>query len=400
MPRQSERQALLDDLASARLDLQLARYQDLIRIAADVVNASDSSLDSDSDLSDANSSDFESNSSEMSIDSVSDRTVDSLWSLLATSDSGFTLPLALNQQIFTFENTITALVDEVEKSRYLSSHYKVPRAPQLQLLEEWALNNDLKRFRRKLRVDPEVFANLVQKIENHPIFINNSNNPQLPVPVQLAVFLNGVGHYGNGAATDDIAEWAGVSVGTVYNCYRRVMVAILQHHDNAIHFDPMELEDQEQREQAKKWVESRSCMEWRGGFLCVDGSPFNLFQKPGWHGEGFFDRKSRYSLSAQVSAVPCVSFKFIVMYSNRLLSFPTTSALSTMSLECLGVFMTQMHSHVLGFIVTQRHSLVRMSGFGPTRPIHPYLGVLYLLNGRAQHQCHPGRKPSIKLYQR
>ena len=198
----------------------------------------------------------------------------------------------MNQQIFTFENTIAALIDEVEKSRYLSSRYKVPRAPQLQLLKEWALNNNLKRFRCKLRVDPEVFTNLVQKIENHPIFINNSNNPQLPIPVQLSIFLNGVGHYGNGAATDDIAEWAGVSVGTVYNCYRHVMVAILQHHDNAIHFDPMELEDQEQREQAKKWVESRSCMEWRGGFLCVDGSPFNLFQKPGWHREGFFDRKS------------------------------------------------------------------------------------------------------------
>ncbi|KIK18447.1 hypothetical protein PISMIDRAFT_80684, partial [Pisolithus microcarpus 441] len=50
----------------------------------------------------------------------------------------------------------------------------------------------------------------------------------------------------------------------------------------------------------KNWVESRSCPGWRGGFLCVDGSPINLFQKPGWHGEGFFDRKSRYSLSAQV----------------------------------------------------------------------------------------------------
>ena len=179
------------------------------------------------------------------------------------------------------------------------------------------------------------------------------------------------------------------------------MVAILQHHDNTIHFDPMELEDQEQREQAKKWVESHSCMEWRGGFLCVDGSPFNLFQKPGWHGEGFFDRKSQYSLSAQVSAVTCLCLLQIYRnVSNRLLSFPTISTLSTMSLECLGVFMTQMHSHVLGFIVTQRHSLVLMSGFGLTQPIHPYLGALYLLNGHAQHPCHPGRKPSIKLYQR
>ncbi|KIK15369.1 hypothetical protein PISMIDRAFT_115267 [Pisolithus microcarpus 441] len=37
-----------------------------------------------------------------------------------------------------------------------------------------------------------------------------------------------------------------------------------------------------------------------GGFLHVNGSPFNLFQKPGWHGRGFFNCKSQYLLSAQV----------------------------------------------------------------------------------------------------
>ncbi|KIK22918.1 hypothetical protein PISMIDRAFT_80752, partial [Pisolithus microcarpus 441] len=59
-------------------------------------------------------------------------------------------------------------------------------------------------------------------------------------------------------------------------------------------------EDQEEWDQAKSWVESRTCPEWRGGFLCIEKSPFNLFQKPGWHGEGFFDCKSCYSLSVQV----------------------------------------------------------------------------------------------------
>ena len=38
--------------------------------------------------------------------------------------------------------------------------------------------------------------------------------------------------------------------------------------------------------------------------MCVDGTAFNLFQKPGWHGEGFFDRKSNYSLSNQVCDLP------------------------------------------------------------------------------------------------
>ncbi|KIK12923.1 hypothetical protein PISMIDRAFT_119986 [Pisolithus microcarpus 441] len=240
----------------------------------------------------------------LSDSSLSDFTVDTLLSLLETSEASFIAGLTLSHQILTFENTIVALTDEVEKSHYLAARTKAPRAPQLQLLEEWCLNNDLKKFHCKLCVDPDVFTSLVRKLENHPIFSNNSHNPQLPVSVQLAIFLNGVGHYGNGATTEDVAEWAGVSIGTVYNCYRQVMIALLQLHDDVIHFDPMEPEDQQERDRVKQWVKSCSCPEWRGGFMCVNGSPFNLFQKPGWHGEGFYDRKSRYSLSAQVVILP------------------------------------------------------------------------------------------------
>ncbi|KIK12767.1 hypothetical protein PISMIDRAFT_120291 [Pisolithus microcarpus 441] len=230
--------------------------------------------------------------------------VDTLLSLLETSEASFIAGLTLSHQILTFKNTIVALTDEVEKLCYLAAHTKAPHAPQLQLLEEWCLNNNLKKFRRKLCVDPDVFTSLIRKLENHPVFSNNSHNPQLPVLVQLTIFLNGVSHYGNGATTEDITEWAGVLIGTVYNCYHRVMIALLQLHSDIIHFDPMEPEDQQEWDQVKQWVESRSCPEWRGGFMCVDGSPFNLFQKPGWHGEGFYDHKSHYLLSAQVIILP------------------------------------------------------------------------------------------------
>ncbi|KIM64650.1 hypothetical protein SCLCIDRAFT_114801 [Scleroderma citrinum Foug A] len=124
------------------------------------------------------------------------------------------------------------------------------------------------------------------------------------MPIQLAIFLNAAGHYGNASTTEDLAEWAGVSVSTVYNCFCHVMITVLQHHDDTIHFDPMEAKDQEEIHRAKVWVERKGCFDWRNGFLCVDGSPFNLFQKPGWHGEGFYDRKSRYSLSSQVVIMP------------------------------------------------------------------------------------------------
>jgi len=204
-----------------------------------------------------------------------------------------------------FESLITVLHDEVEKSCYLAdwSRMQPPQAPQLQLLEEWSLEGDIPWFCRKLCVVPEVFVGIIQCIEGHPVFMNASNNPQLPVPIQLAIFLNAAGHYGNASTTEDLAEWAGVSIGTVYNCFRHVMITILQHHNDAIHFDPMEARDQGEIWHAKVWVENKGCFDWWNRFLCMDGSPFNLFQKPGWHGEGFYDRKSQYSLLSQVSIV-------------------------------------------------------------------------------------------------
>ncbi|KAG2069352.1 hypothetical protein BDR04DRAFT_1128883 [Suillus decipiens] len=206
-------------------------------------------------------------------------------------------PLAMDQRFFgQFVDAVCALHDEVERSRVLNHRIKLSQALQLHLLSEWALHAPEK-FHRKLRVSPDVFDALVNRIKEHPIFYNNSNNPQLPIPIQLAIFLNAIGHYGNAATREDLADWAGVSIGTIYNCWKR-------HHDDAIHYDPLDREDQNERKRAKQWVEERTCREWRNGFLCVDGTPFNLYQKPGWHGEGFFDKNSNYSLSAQVIIFP------------------------------------------------------------------------------------------------
>ncbi|KAG2337360.1 hypothetical protein BDR05DRAFT_859444, partial [Suillus weaverae] len=120
-----------------------------------------------------------------------------------------------------------------------------------------------------------------------------SNNSQLPITIQLTVFLNGIGHYGNAATTEDIADWAGVSVETVYNCYKHMMIMILQLHDQAIHFDLLNLRA------GKTYVEKRTCPEWCSGFLCADGTSSPLYEKLSWHKAGFFDKNSNYSLTDQ-----------------------------------------------------------------------------------------------------
>ncbi|KIJ61940.1 hypothetical protein HYDPIDRAFT_72537, partial [Hydnomerulius pinastri MD-312] len=151
-------------------------------------------------------------------------------------------------------------------------------------------------FRKKLRVNPEIFDLILDQISDHPIFQTQSNNPQLPVAIQLAIFLNRAGHYGNAITPEDICQWAGVSVGSVINCTNRVMVALLDQHDD---FIAIPLENSEEMERSRRWAEDRSCCSWRNDIFAADGSAIPLSEKPSIYGETFYDRKSRYSLNCQ-----------------------------------------------------------------------------------------------------
>lgn len=67
-------------------------------------------------------------------------------------------------------------------------------------------------------------------------------------------------------------------------------------HDLAIH-----LPSDAEKEASKQWVEdSLKCPEWRDGFISVDGTKFPLFQRPGLHGDAWFDKNKDYSADAQV----------------------------------------------------------------------------------------------------
>ncbi|KAG2073202.1 hypothetical protein BDR04DRAFT_1011319, partial [Suillus decipiens] len=152
-------------------------------------------------------------------------------------------------------------------------------------------------FRQKLHVNPDIFDSILDHISHHPIFQNNSNNHQLPIALQLAVFLNHAGHYGNATSNQDITQWAGIGVGSVTNCTNHVMVALLDQHDKFIYFL---MADSDDAERAHEWVEKRTCPEWQNSILAIDGSAVNLMNKPSLHGEVFFNRKSAYSLNCQV----------------------------------------------------------------------------------------------------
>ncbi|KAI0345448.1 hypothetical protein BDW22DRAFT_1325369, partial [Trametopsis cervina] len=106
------------------------------------------------------------------------------------------------------------------------------------------------------------------------------------------------GIYGNGASPDFIAEWAGCSVGQVDNSCKRVMVALLHLHDDAIR-PPTE----EEKEQAKRYAEAHTCHAWRNGYISVDGTKVPLAFRPGRHGQAFFDKDRNYSFSVQLAVL-------------------------------------------------------------------------------------------------
>jgi len=169
-------------------------------------------------------------------------------------------------------------------------------APQLHLLEYFA-DDCPHLFQKKVCIDPQIFDCILDEISDHPIFQSKSNNPQLPVAIQLAIFLNHAGHYGNACSPEDVCQWAGVSIGSVINCTNHVMIVILSQHNT---FVDLSGEDSEDPERSHQRVESQSCNAWQNGIFVVDGSAINLFAKLSVYGETFYDRKSRYSLNCQV----------------------------------------------------------------------------------------------------
>ncbi|KIK79238.1 hypothetical protein PAXRUDRAFT_161816, partial [Paxillus rubicundulus Ve08.2h10] len=118
------------------------------------------------------------------------------------------------------------------------------------------------------------------------IFQNQSDNKQLPIAIQLTIFLNNAGHYGNACSPEDVSQWAGASIGTVINCMHHVMAAILEQHDKFIYILPPHSKDmQHMWEFMALWT----CHSWRNEVFTVDGSAINLSAKPSRYGEMFFN---------------------------------------------------------------------------------------------------------------
>ena len=254
-----------------------------------------SDAQSSSDVSESSSSPSPSSvSSPSSILNESDLSSSGTHSGYSSSDSeDFD---SLEDNVFErWDAQIQALAIEILTVWVLEACPPVKKSSQLDLYLTDFRYNHPERFRKRLQVSMLVFDRLVELIEDHHIFHNNSNIPQHPPSIQLAIFLVHVGHYGNASSPEYVAQWAGVCIGTVINVTYHCLVAFLALHDEAVVMPP-----DKEKEWAKEYVEVATCLEWQNGFLLADGTKFLLSQKPGLHGEAWFDKNKDYSIDCQV----------------------------------------------------------------------------------------------------
>ncbi|KIK13121.1 hypothetical protein PISMIDRAFT_18220 [Pisolithus microcarpus 441] len=242
MPQTSLRTEILQLLDDAMLTTAQMRNDEI-----------SASLEDDSDLTDW--TDMSSDTSGMSSPALSPMVLSppSPASSLASSwgsmsvDSKSTSTVSTTDMIIApytqLLDTIEALCDEVEAVRVLEDLGEpIPKASQLPLLSHFAEHHP-SLFQKKLRVNLEVFDDILDQISGHPVFQNQSNNKQLPVSIQLAIFLYRASHYGNACSLEDVGQWAGVSIGMVVNCTHRVIATLLDQHDEFVYIPGAQSEE-------------------------------------------------------------------------------------------------------------------------------------------------------------
>ncbi|KAL0569843.1 hypothetical protein V5O48_012120 [Marasmius crinis-equi] len=150
--------------------------------------------------------------------------------------------------------------------------YSRPPGTLLHTLEKWSTQRP-DQFHEDLCVSPSTFWRLHARIQDDPIFTNQSQNDQMPVSHQLAILLYRLRHYRNSASLKKAVNWSSYA-------------------------------KDEEKQEAKEWVRQQLCMEFEGGWCMVDGMLVTLDQRLYWYGLSYWDRKNNYSLNIQIINMP------------------------------------------------------------------------------------------------
>ena len=148
-------------------------------------------------------------------------------------------------------------------------------------------------FREAFRMNKETFLFILNKIQSHQIFKNNSKHQQQPIWLQLLVALERFGFDGTSSSGGKISRNLGISKGTVILYTTRVIEAIL-----SIHFELIKWPDRRRRKITSDYFEENHRL--KGCVGIVDGTFVNLCEKPQVDPETYWSRKQRNSMNVQI----------------------------------------------------------------------------------------------------
>ena len=217
----------------------------------------------------------------------------------------------------------------LEETCYLNACPPVPKHGNLDLAWEFLQDPTHHHcFIHMLCVSPLVFMTILDLIEDHNVFRNDTNLSQTPVEYQLAVTLFQMARYGNGVSIEDIARAAGCSEGSVENYTNCCFEAILSLQNQFVQkLTPAE------KEVEKEWMDNYLDFRgsWRDGWVMYDGTIVVLYRKPGKNGDAYYTRKANYGLNIQVHVHLTSSALFNLYFRSG--THPQTFRLLTLPME-------------------------------------------------------------------
>ena len=167
---------------------------------------------------------------------------------------------------------LTAVVSALQRTRYIEPRVGIPKAIDWSTRVLPFLADD--RFRSVVRVDRDTFRTILHEIRDHPVFQNNSNQPQRPIEEQLVITLARLGGNGTRSGHMTMASLFGVSEGHIENCNQRVVEAIYSLRHKYIKWPSP-------AERIRESQENETRQGFRGVVGKVDGSDIVLSQAPG-----------------------------------------------------------------------------------------------------------------------
>ena len=174
--------------------------------------------------------------------------------------------------------------------RYFSSSNSIPKSLEHRTMLLILPGDE---FREAFRMNKDTFIFILNKIQNHQVFKNNSRHQQQPVWLQLLVALERFGFDGTSSSVGKISRNLGISRGTVILYTARIIEAILSIHDEFIKWP-----NRRRKKQTSDYFEENH--QFKGLIGIVDGTFINLCEKPQVDPETYWSRKQRYSMNVQI----------------------------------------------------------------------------------------------------